>query len=245
MTRVSTTRVRTRLVLITLPLVLIALVFAGKLVSLGVLEGNGSRAYAAEDYDAAAGHFDGLMLWNAFDPWIAPFNRGTASAAAGDFPAATEDLSQALVLAPEGKTCEIRVNLALAWEQQGDAYAEAGAAEGATQMWETALAVITAGADEGCDQPQESKADEELETAQKRIEEKLMQNSNDSGDDDENGSEGDDSDSDSDSDSDNDESNGDDPLDDLDERGKDAERKKQEGDADRRGSGGGGTDKPW
>ncbi|GAB2521330.1 hypothetical protein [Paramicrobacterium agarici] len=232
-------RVRTRLVLITLPLVLVALVFAAKLVSLGVLADDGSRDYASEEYESAAEAYDGLMLWNAFESWIAPFNRGTASAAAGDFPAATKDLSEALVRAPEGKTCEIRVNLSRAWEQQGDAYAEAGSAEGATRMWETALAVIEQGAGEGCDQPQESKADEELKKATERIEEKLNQGS-DSSDDQNDGGAGDD-----DSDSGGDESDGDNPLDDLNERGKDAEREKQDGDADRRGSGGGGTDKPW
>ncbi|WP_166996249.1 tetratricopeptide repeat protein [Paramicrobacterium fandaimingii] len=240
MTNSRPRRTRTRLVLITLPLVLIALTFSGKLVSLGVFADQGSRSYAEEQYTTSASQFDGLMLWNAFEPWIAPFDRGTAHAAAGDFPAATEDLSHALVLAPDGRTCEIRVNLALAWEQQGDAHAEAGSTEGATRMWETALAVIEGGASEGCDKPQDSKADEQLKTAKKRIEDKLNQESQDDGDEKNDGSGTDDSETDG------EESDGDSPIDDLNERGKDAERKKQDGDADRRGSGGGGgTDKPW
>ncbi|QPZ37204.1 hypothetical protein [Paramicrobacterium chengjingii] len=240
MTNTKPRRMRTRLVLITLPLVLIALAFSGKLISLGVIADQGSRTYAGEQYKTSASQFDGLMPWNAFESWVAPFDRGTAKAAAGDFPAATEDLSQALVLAPDGRTCEIRVNLALAWEQQGDAHAEAGSTEGAARMWETALAVIEGGASEGCDKPQDSKADEQLKTAKKRIEDKLNTSSDDNGDENNDGSGKDDSDSGG------DESDSDDPLDDLKERGKDAERKKQDGDADRRGSGGGGdTDKPW
>lgn len=240
MTKSTPRRMRTRLVLITLPLVLIALAFSGKLVSLGIFADQGTRSYAGEEYATSAGQFDGLMLWNAFQPWIAPFDRGTAYAAAGDFPAATEDLSQALVLAPEGRTCEVRVNLALAWEQQGDAHAQAGSSESAVRMWETALAVIEGGAEEGCDEPQSSQADEQLKTAKKRIEDKLKQGSDESGDEKNDGSGKDDS------ESGDEKSDGDDPIDDLNERGKDAERKKQDGDADRRGSGGGGdTDKPW
>lgn len=229
-------RMRLRLVLLTLPLVLIALVFAGKLFSLPVITSSGISAYDGGQWKNAAQGFERLDVWNAFEPWIAHFNRGTAHAAGGEFTKATDELSTALELAPDERRCDVRVNLALAWEQQGDAYAEAGHAEGAAKLWQAALAVIAAGEEEGCFEPQESGADDELKTAEQRLLDKLEQSGGAEQGQPPGGDESGDDESDS----------GGDAFDELDQRGKDAEREKQDGDSERRGNGGGDdTDKPW
>ncbi|WP_437582268.1 hypothetical protein ACSAGD_08360 [Paramicrobacterium sp. CJ85] len=243
-TRRRSSRPRLRLALWTLPFVLIALLLAAKLFSLPLLSDTGSDAYQESKFQKSVSAFDGLMVWNGFEPWIAHFDRGTAFAADGQLSKAVTDLTRALELAPEGRTCEVRVNLALAWEQQGDAHAESGSTESAIKMWTKALGIVQAGDEEGCDQPQDSGADQELDAAEKRLKEKLEQSSQSGDESSDSNSEGDESDDSGESGG-GEESEGDNPFDDLEKRGEDAERKKQNGDAERRGGSGGGTDKPW
>lgn len=146
----SLRRLRRRLILWTLPLVLVALVFAGKLFSMPVIAQGGIDDYEASEFEQAASGFDRLGFWNAFESWIVYFDRGTTYAAGGAYGEATDDLSLALAKAPEDMRCTVRVNLALAWEQQGDVYAEQGYGDRARELWETSLEVIEDGKDEGC-----------------------------------------------------------------------------------------------
>ncbi|SEC07162.1 hypothetical protein SAMN04489806_2517 [Paramicrobacterium humi] len=234
-----TARRRMRLALATLPLVLVALVFAGKLFSLPVIVAQGAGDYESGQWKNAAQSFDRLDFWNAFEPWVAHFDQGTALAAAGSFTRATDELWTALQLAPADRRCQVRVNLALAWEQQGDSYAKAGSVDGAVRLWQAALAVIEDGKKEGCFEPQDTDADKQLKSAEQRLLDKLKQN----GGTEDGAPPGEDQSGDQ-----NDRDSGDgNAFDELEKRGKDAEREKQNGDAGRRGDSGGsgGTDKPW
>jgi tetratricopeptide (TPR) repeat protein len=188
----SAKRTRRRMILVSLPVVLLALFVAWKLLSMPLFAQQAIDAYDEGNYDRAVETSDSLMFLNIAENWIPYFNRGTANAAAQSYSDATDDLAKALERAPEERRCDVRVNLALAWEMQGDSYFEAGYFTGARKLYETAKAVLDAGADEGCfeQQPpeQEEQGEEEsspqqpdgdtaerLEQADERVTEKLRQ----------------------------------------------------------------------
>lgn len=143
-------RTRRRMLLFSLPVVLLALFIAWKLISMPVLAGRAIDAYDRDQFEQSAESSDALMFLNVVEDWIPYFNRGTAYAAGESYSQATDDLAKALERAPEDRRCDVRVNLALAWELQGDAYFAAGYFAGAASLYETAKAVLDAGADEGC-----------------------------------------------------------------------------------------------
>ncbi|MET0480076.1 MAG: hypothetical protein ABWZ69_01840 [Mycetocola sp.] len=189
----SAKQTRRRMVLFSLPVVLLALFVAWKLISMPLLAQRGIDAYEQGNFDRSIEASDSLMFLNVAEPWIPYFNRGTAQAAGQAYSDATDDLAEALERAPQERRCEVRVNLALAWEMQGDSYFDAGYFAGAIKLYETAKAVLDAGADEGCfeqqppeeqqqnqqeqptpQQPEDGTA-ERLEQADERVTEKLRQ----------------------------------------------------------------------
>lgn len=143
-------RTRRRMLLFSLPVVLLALFVAWKLLSMSLFAGRAIDAYDRGQFERSAEISDTLMFLNVAEDWIPYFNRGTAHAAGEAYSQATDDLAKALERAPEAWRCDVRVNLALAWELQGDAYFDAGYFAGAAKLYETAKAVLDAGADEGC-----------------------------------------------------------------------------------------------
>jgi tetratricopeptide (TPR) repeat protein len=241
--------------LFSLPVVLLALFIAWKLISMPVLAQRGIDAYDQGNYERSVEASDSLMFLNVAEAWIPYFNRGTANAAAQSYSDATDDLAKALERAPEERRCDVRVNLALAWEMQGDSYYEAGYFAGAAKLYETAKAVLDAGADEGCfEQPppeQEEQSDEQqleqpdgetaerLEQADERVTEKLrrseQQDQQEQPDADPGEPEGDSADG------------GGSKVDELQQRGDDAEEEKQNQDSTQRGQDGSRSyvEKPW
>ena len=185
--KAGVSRTRRRMLLFSLPIVLLALFVAWKLLSMPMLAGRGIDAYDRGQFETSADTFDALMFLNLAEDWIPYFDRGTANAAGELYSQGTDDLAKALERAPEERRCDVRVNLALAWELQGDAYYAAGYFAGAQKLYETAMAVIDAGADEGCfeRQPPPDQQDEQaepqqpenseqkLEEADRRVTEKL------------------------------------------------------------------------
>lgn len=148
--KVGVTRTRRRMLLFSLPVVLLALFVAWKLLSMSVLAGRAIDAYDRGRFDLSVEKSDALMFLNVAEDWIPYFDRGTAHAAGEAYSQGTDDLAKALERAPEDRRCDVRVNLALAWELQGDAYFGAGYFAGAAKLYETAKAVLDAGAVEGC-----------------------------------------------------------------------------------------------
>ena len=234
-------RTRRRLFWWSLPVVLVILAIAWKLVSLQLTTDGAKNDFDAGDYEGSADRSGSLLVGNLVEPWIPYYNRGTALAAFQNFTPATDDLGEALTRAPASERCMVRVNLALAWEQQGDAYRGAGYEEGAIRLYETSLAVIRDGAADGCQTDESSRALEQrdtLQTADERVQAKIDQQSPQivpqPGRDDASG-EG--------SSGENDPS----AEDKLQERGDQAAEEKAQQDAEERGRNGGGrtTDKPW
>jgi tetratricopeptide (TPR) repeat protein len=240
-------RRRRRLVLWSLPVVLLALAASVKLASLSLTAQDAITASETARFDESIEASDALMTLNWFEPWIAYYDRGTASARSQSFNDATDDLSTALELAPPERSCEVRVNLALAWEQLGDIYAEAGYLRGASLIYDTALAVIRGGEQDGCfegeDQeqtdPQEPEPSEtpgdQLEDAEGRVEGKQdgldaagQEPDDGTGGGAEDGADG----------------GGSSPEQDLEDRGDQAEQDRRDQEADQRG-GGEYAEKPW
>ncbi len=243
--RRSVARTRRRLGLFSLPVVLLAVFVAWKLLSMPMYAGQAMDAYDRGQYDQSAEASDALMFLNVAEDWIPYFNRGTAFSAGESYSQGTDDLAKALERAPDDRRCDVRVNLALAWEMQGDAYFAAGYFAGAIQLYETAKAVIDAGADEGCfeESPPEEQSDpqqpedsaERLQQADQRITDKLGESERQQGRQDPDGVEASP-----------DDGSGD-KVDELRDRGDQAEEERQNQDANDRGQENGGeyVQKPW
>ncbi len=174
-------RLRVILLLAAVPVVIAGFVLVGKLLSLPVAGAQIVDRYDAGDFAGSGSSADGLFEWNWFEPWIASFDRGTATAAGGDYNAAIPFLEDAFATAPEAKRCDVAVNLALSWELLGDSYAEQGQAAGAQRLYDTARAVIAA-AGEGCSpenapqNPEENRQPgQELSDADERLQQKSDQ----------------------------------------------------------------------
>jgi tetratricopeptide (TPR) repeat protein len=173
-------RIRRMLLLGSIPFALAGLILAVKLVSLSVVAGVAIDSYESGSFESSADAAGELLTWNAFEPWVAHFDRGTARAGAGLYNEAVDDLERAFAEAPDEKKCDVAVNLSLSWELLGDSYLEQGQFAGAQRLYETARAVIAA-AGEGCEPPNaplntEENRDpgEELRDAGERLDEKIQ-----------------------------------------------------------------------
>lgn len=172
-------RRRAVIVLVSLPFALASLVVVAKLAGLPVLGGAMVDQYRSDDFVASIESADRLTEGNLFESWIAPFGRGTATAAAGDYNAAIPDLELALELAPESRRCDVAVNLSLSWEALGDSYVAQGLDAGALRLYATAKRVITS-AGEACLSPnappnveEGRNAGDELSDASDRLDDKI------------------------------------------------------------------------
>ena len=141
-------RRRAVIMLVSLPFALASLVVVVKLAGLPVLGGAMVEQYRSGDFVASIESAERLTEGNLFESWVAPFGRGTATAAAGDYNAAIPDLERALELAPESRRCDIAVNLSLSWESLGDSYVTQGLDAGALRLYATAKRVITSAGEE-------------------------------------------------------------------------------------------------
>jgi tetratricopeptide (TPR) repeat protein len=212
----------------TIPLVILLVVVAVKLIGLSVTNQSAINAYNNGQYERSITTSESLMDFNVIEPYIPYFNRGDAYAASEMYVESIDDFERALELAPEQKKCDVRVNLALSWENLGDIYAEGGFFQGAVLLYEAAEKVIAEGG-EDCTPPQQS--EEDLQESKERVEEKKEQAEEQR----DAATEGDED----------GESTGD-KLDDLKEQEEQGAGEKANGDTRDRGEGSGGSvDKPW
>jgi hypothetical protein len=101
-----------------LPLVAVALAVGVKLVTMYVFAASGADAYADSRYARSETSFGRLEVLNVADPWRSQLGVGDARYRQGDLLGAASAFSRALELAPD--RCEIRFNLAVTLEAQGD-----------------------------------------------------------------------------------------------------------------------------
>lgn len=115
-----------------------------KIASMLVLALLVSASWASGDAPAARRFAELQLVANVFEPHKAHFNVGTAAAALGDLPAATDALTEALRLTPSDDECSVRVNLALVYEARADAATEAASSALADEHRLNALATLDA-----------------------------------------------------------------------------------------------------
>ena len=154
-------RTRRRMILWSLPVVLLGVLASLKLISMPAQAQSAIDSFRDGYYEASAESAGNLLFLNWVERWIPYFDRGTANASGGAFTPATDDLSIALELAPEEQKCMVRVNLARAWEQQGDYYFQAGYFQGAVLLYQTAQAVIDEGEEAGCFESQDQQEEQQ------------------------------------------------------------------------------------
>lgn len=146
-------RVRRILVLSSAPLVIVALLLCGKLLSMYGFAHRSADAYAAGDYAGTTQAARGQQLLNWFEPYKAPFNVGVGLADAGELPGARVAFEESLALAHGLEQCVVRVNLAIVLERMGDAAQRDGDPAAAAEAWQEAL-VVSLDAPEECGSPQ-------------------------------------------------------------------------------------------
>ncbi|CAN5318315.1 hypothetical protein BH09ACT5_BH09ACT5_19630 [soil metagenome] len=153
---------------LTLPAALFAIFWAFKFLSLAPTAQTAIDEYEDGYYVASENTSSSLLFLNVAEPYLPYFNRGDAYAADEYFGPATDDFEKALELAPLEKKCDVRLNLALAWERFGDIYVQLGYYQGAVLLYEASEAVMD-DAGEECDPPPKK---DELNESKDRVEQK-------------------------------------------------------------------------
>lgn len=105
----------------------------------------GRDAFDRGNDTAAIDSFADTRSFNLFQPWIAPFDEGTAHHADGDYAEALRSYGAALEVVPRREECTVRINAALAHEALGDAAAEGGDTAGARTEYQRGIDVLAAG----------------------------------------------------------------------------------------------------
>ena len=125
---------RRRMLLWSLPVILVALVVIGKALSVPIIANSAQGKYLASDFTGSQSSYHLLQTWNVAEQWKVHFNEGTAQLANTELDAAIATLFTAQSLAPappsdfsslpDGELpplCTVQVNLAIAHELKGDA----------------------------------------------------------------------------------------------------------------------------
>ncbi|MEO7235950.1 MAG: tetratricopeptide repeat protein [Lapillicoccus sp.] len=175
--RADRLRLRRRLALWSLPVVVLLLLVAAKLLATVAFGEDAVRSYAAGNITGTQDAADHLAFGNVIEPHKAPFALGDARVLAGDFAGARAAFEEALTLAPKDslESCQIRVNLVLSLEKLATAATSAGHGAEA-QAFRDRLTQVVAEAPQGCFQG-DAQGDEgqQLRDAQQRSQEQQQQ----------------------------------------------------------------------
>lgn len=165
-----------------IPLVLIAALLVVKLLSMYAFAHQSIRAFVATDFEGtvAAAEWQGVANW--FEPYKAPYNRGTGLAEQGKLDEARTALEESMSLVSGLESCAVRYNLATVVERQGDRATGAGDVQAGQDLYRKALEILglvpkecgTAAAD-ASSPDHERPMKESLEELVRRIMEKLIQ----------------------------------------------------------------------
>jgi hypothetical protein len=133
----------------TVPLLVFALLFSVKVLSMYAFAYQSGAAYAAGNYGGTVAAARWQQPINLFEPYKAPFNVGVGLTGAGDLAGARAAFEESLGLATGLEQCAVRVNLAIVIERIGDAALVEGDRAAARSAWQEALLVLLE-APEGC-----------------------------------------------------------------------------------------------
>jgi tetratricopeptide (TPR) repeat protein len=168
---------RRRLITWSIPVVVLALVVAVKLLVMGAAGQRALDGFYANSADAVHQAADTMSFVNVVERHKAPFARGDAWVLAGDLDRARAAFEEALALAPgdSPESCQIRVNLALTLEKLGDAAKNAGDEAAARRFWQQVVE-LTAATPPGCFDPPAEGAGDKSKNAGARAKAKLDPN---------------------------------------------------------------------
>lgn len=122
--------------------VLLMMLTAAKIFSLGALGNAAADGFDRGDSATVASAASGLAVANIFEPHKALFAAGDALVLVQDYAGARGRFTEALAAAPASDACRIRVNLVLTIEALGDSALEAGDSIEAARLYAEGLAVI-------------------------------------------------------------------------------------------------------
>ena len=122
--------------------VLLVILTAAKIFSLGALGNAAADGFDRGDSAAVASAASGLAIANIFEPHKALFAAGDALVLEHDYAGARGKFAEALAAAPASDACRIRVNLVLTIEALGDSALEAGDSIDAARFYAEGLAAI-------------------------------------------------------------------------------------------------------
>lgn len=115
-------RRRKRLLLYSLPVCILCLLLAIKLLSIPVFSSIAQQSYTSTRYDNALGWLGPLRIFNWLEPFKVSYNSGNALYGKGKYVEAEARFRHALELVPFEYECDVRINLALSIEAQADAF---------------------------------------------------------------------------------------------------------------------------
>lgn len=135
-------RLRRRLLIYSVPLTLVALLLAAKLISVVVAGNSAASAFARGDANAVRSDAAVLGVANLVEPAKAPFAAGTAAVLDGRLEEADSDFTAALARSDATASCPVRVNLELVRETQGDRAAAQRDRSRADERYASALTIV-------------------------------------------------------------------------------------------------------
>ncbi|GAA1895862.1 tetratricopeptide repeat protein [Lapillicoccus jejuensis] len=165
---------RRRLVVWSLPVVLVVLAVALKLLTMVALGQQARSAWDQGNITSLQSAGDRLGFLDLIERHKAPFARGDAKVLAGDLDGARAQFERALSLAPADglENCQIRVNLAAALEKLGDAARSSSGGLAAATPYYDREQEVAAAAPPGCFQPGGQGTGQQLDQAQQRARDK-------------------------------------------------------------------------
>lgn len=145
----SRLRLRRRLLILSAPVVLVALITAIKMISVVVAGNSAVSSFADRDADALRGDVAVLGVLNVVEPAKAPIAAGTLAVLDDRLADADARFSEALARITAEQSCPVRINLELVRERQGDVDAWENRPDAARDRYLSALGIVE-GAPSGC-----------------------------------------------------------------------------------------------
>ncbi len=128
---------------------LFALAIGLKLLSLGFVEKSSTQHWKKGNVETAGERLELLRRGNVIEPWIATFNSGVVEFTSGEYRKSEQYFRDALKHAPKDRACDVRKNLGISIEAQGDAALKDNDPSRASALFEKAIAEYEK--DESCD----------------------------------------------------------------------------------------------
>lgn len=148
---------RRRLLLWSLPVVILALLVSAKLVSQHIIANTAIGQYHDDEFEASL-NLGGLnQQVNVVERWKTPYLEGTNYLRLDALDEAHDALEDALALAAPHEQCPIRENLAIVHERAGDLARERGEEETAVAEYKQALTYLEE-RDPSCDESSSARA---------------------------------------------------------------------------------------